>query len=97
MSVYEQVHVIGHDLERHRPPAILADPRTNQLCTPADDPAAQDEAAIPQAPHDVIPQAEDATCGNLHVPGHAGDYTHRLRQIVRFFRRLKTATPSRGV
>jgi hypothetical protein len=44
----------------------------------------------------VITEVVHATCGNLHLPGHAGDYTHRLCQTKRFPRRLKTAVPSRG-
>jgi hypothetical protein len=95
MSVHEQVHVIGRDLQRHHTPAITG-PRTDQLRTPARGPAAQDQAAIPRAPHGVMPQVEDATFGNLHVPGHAGDYTHRLCQTTRFPRGPKSAAPRRG-
>jgi hypothetical protein len=40
----------------------------------------------------VISLIMDATCGNLHLPGHARHYTHRLCQA----RRPKTAVPSRG-
>jgi hypothetical protein len=96
MSVHEQVHVIGHDLQRHDPPATITGPRIDQLRTPARGRATQNQAAIHRAPHDVTPQVEDATCGNLHVLGHAGDYTHRLCQTTRFRRRPKTVAPSRG-
>jgi hypothetical protein len=44
----------------------------------------------------VTPEIADATCGNLHLPGHAGDYTHHLCQTSRFPNRPKTAIPSRG-
>jgi len=96
MSVHEQVQVMGQDLKHHYPPTILAGPRTDQLRTPTGDATAQDQAAIPRAPHHMTPQTEDATCGNLHVPGHVSDYTHRLRQTIRLSRRPKTAAPSRG-
>jgi hypothetical protein len=37
-----------------------------------------------------------ASSGNPHFPEHAGDYTHRLCQIIRFRCRLETALFLRG-
>jgi hypothetical protein len=91
MSCHEQGHVIGHDLQRHHPPAVPADLRTDPPLTLA----RQHRAAVLGAPHHVTPQIADAICGNLHLPGHASDYTHRLRQTWRFPCRL-TALPPRG-
>ena len=96
MSFHERVHVIGHDLQRHNRPAVPAGPRADQLLTPVHDPASQHRAAALGAPHDVIPEITDATWGNLHLPGHVGDNTHRLCQGWRFPGRPKTAVPPRG-
>ena len=96
MSFHEQVHATGHDLQRHKPPAELEGLRADQLLTPAHDPARQHRSAALRAPHDVTPEIAGATWGNLHLPGHAGDYTHRLCQAWRFPRRPKTAIPPRG-
>lgn len=96
MSLHEQVHVTGHDLHRHHSPAALAGLRADQLRSPARHPDAEDHAAALRAPHHVIPEIADATCGNLHLPGHACDSKHPLRQNTRFPRRPKTAIPSRG-
>jgi hypothetical protein len=97
MSYHEQVHVIRHDLQRHhQPPAAPAGLRADQPLTAAPDPTSQNRAPVNRAPHDVIPQIADATSGNLHVPGHARDYTHPPCQTARFPRRPNTAAPSRG-
>jgi hypothetical protein len=95
MSFHEQAPVIGHDLKRRNPPAVPARLRMDRLLTLAPGAASQDRAAVLRAPHGVIPGIVDATCGNLHSPGHAGDYTHSLCQVSRF-RRRKTTVPSRG-
>ena len=95
MSFHEQVHLTGHDRQRHHRPAVLAGLRADQLFTPARDSASHNRAAPPWA-HHVIPETTDATCGNPHMPGHAGDYTHGLCQTTRFTCRLKTALLSRG-
>ena len=92
MSLHEQVHVIGHDLQRHNPPAILIGLRADQPLTAV----SENPTAILRAPHDVTPEAIHATSGNLHFTGHAGDYTHHICQAPRFRRRLKAAVPSRG-
>jgi hypothetical protein len=92
MSFHEQVHVIGHDLQCHYPPAVLAGLPADQRLTLAREPTSQDRAAALWAPHHVISLIMDPTCGNLHLPGHARHYTHRLCQA----RRPKTAVPSRG-
>jgi hypothetical protein len=47
-------------------------------------------------PHEVVPELVYPTSGHLHLPGHAGDYTHDLGQTTRFPFRLKTTVPSRG-
>jgi hypothetical protein len=78
MSFHEQVHVTGHELQ-HRPPAVLAGLRADQLLTPAPDPADRDRATALRAPHHVVP--ETATCGNLHSPGHAA--TIRITSVKR--------------
>ena len=95
MSIHQQVHLIRHHLQRHHPLAVLTGLGADQFLTPGASTPAQHRAAVLRAPHDVISRAVGATCGNLHVPGHAGDYTHRLCQTTRL-RRLKTAVPSRG-
>jgi hypothetical protein len=96
MSIYEQVYVTGHDLQRHNRPAAPAGVRADQFLTPAPGSASQHLAAVPRAPHGAIPQVADAACGNMHMPGHAGDYTHRHCQASRFPRRPQAAFPSRG-
>jgi hypothetical protein len=88
MSFHEQVQVIGHD-----PPAVLAGLRADQLLTPAPDPASQDWAVVLRAPHGLIREIIDTTCANLHLLGHAGDYTDRLCQFQRFPHTQKTAVP----
>ena len=97
MSLYEQVQVTGHDLLCHYPQSVPGGSRTDQLLTAGRGPAAQDRAAVLRAPHHVMAQATDATCGNLQLSGHAGDYTHGFCQTQRSSSRPKTATPSRGV
>jgi hypothetical protein len=84
MSFHEQVHVIGHDFPRHKSPAVTAGIGADQLLTPALDPASQDRGVVLRAPHHLIPKVANATCGNLHLPGHAGDYTYDLCQTTRF-------------
>jgi hypothetical protein len=96
MNLHQHVHVIGHDHQRHHPPAMPTGLRPDQLLTLARDPASQDRAAIPRAPQHVISGAAQATTGHLHFSGHAGDYTHRLCQTTRLRCRPKTAIPSRG-
>jgi hypothetical protein len=96
MSFHEQVHVTGHNLQRHHPPAMPAGLCAGQLLTPTRDPVGHQRAAIPRAPHSLIPLIADVTCGNLHLPGHAGDYTHSLCQASRFPCRPKTALLPRG-
>jgi hypothetical protein len=96
MSLYEQVYVIRHDLQRDDPPAVFAGFRADQFLTPGRYRAAEDRPTVLRAPCNVIPKIVDATCGYLHLPDHAGDYTHGLCQTTRFPRRLKTAAPSRG-
>ena len=96
MSYHEQVHVIRHDLQRHHPPPMPGGFRADRLRTAGRNRAAQHRAAILRAPHHVIPEVADTTCGNLHLPGHASDYTDGLCQTIRFPCRLKTAVPSRG-
>jgi hypothetical protein len=96
MSYYEQVQVIRHDLWRHRPPAAPAGLRSDQPLTGASDPTNQDEAAALRAPHDVMSQIAHATGGNLHLPGHARDYTHPPCQTTHFLRRPDTTAASRG-
>jgi hypothetical protein len=46
--------------------------------------------------HDLHCYDAHPTSGYLHLPGHAGDYTHDLCQTAQFPRRLKTALPPRG-
>ena len=96
MSFHEQVHVIGHDLQNHNPPAVPASLRTDQILTPVGDPARECRPSAPRAPHDVVPQAAHPTSEHLHLPCHAGDYTHALCQTTRFPCRPKTAVPYRG-
>ena len=83
MSFHEQVHMIGHDPGRH-PPAVPSAVRADQLPATSPDWASHNRAAARPAPHDVVPEVVNATSGNLHFPGHAGDDTHRLCQITRF-------------
>jgi hypothetical protein len=97
MSFHEQVHVMGHDLPCCYSPSAHGGSRADQLLTVGRDPVTQGRAAVLRAPRHVISQATDATCENLQLPGHAGDYTHGLCQNQRSLRRLKTAVPSRGV
>jgi hypothetical protein len=96
MSFHQQAHVIGHDLQRHDAPAMLAGLRTDQFLTAGGDFACEDRPPVPRAPHDVISEFVNPTSGHLYLPGHAGDYTHDLCQTMRFPCRLKTAVPSRG-
>ena len=96
MSRHQQVPVISHDLDCHHPPPTPGGFRRDQPRTAPPDPASKDRAAALQATHHVIPKATDTTCGNLHLPGHAGDCTHSLCQTTRFRCRPKTALPSRG-
>ena len=96
MSLYEQAHVIGNDLQRHDAPAMLAGLRADQFLTAGGDPAREDRPPVLRAPHKVMPELVHPTSGHLHLPGHAGDYTHDLCQTTRFPCRLKTAVPSRG-
>ena len=97
MSFHEQMHVLGQDLPCHYPPSVPGGSPVDQLLAAGRDPAAQDRAAVLRAPHHVISEATDATCGNLQLPGHAGDYTHGLCQTQRSACRLKTAVSPRGV
>src|SRR4029077_11703633 len=96
MSLHEQMHMSGHELQRHNPPAILVGLRADKSLATASDPVSENPTAIIRAPRDVIPEATHATSGNVRFPRHAGEYTHRLCQPLRF-RRLKAAVPSRGV
>jgi len=96
MSLHEQADVPGHDLQRHHPPAVLAGLRPDPLRTKAPDLASHDWAAIPWAPHHLIPESENATSRNPRLRGHAGDSTHLLCQTTRLPRHLKPAVPSRG-
>ena len=96
MSFHQQAHVIGHDLHRHDAPAVLAGLRADQILTASGNPAREDRPPVPRAPRNVIPGLVHPTSGHLHLPGHAGDYTHDLCQTTRFPRRLKTALPPRG-
>jgi hypothetical protein len=96
MSYHKQVHMIRLDLQRYHPPAAAAGLRVDQPLAAAPDPASQDRAAVHRAQHDVIAQITDATSGNLHLPGHARDYTHPLCQSSRFPRHPNTAALSRG-
>ena len=91
MSLHEQAHVIGHDLQSHNPPAVRVGFRADQPLTAA----SENRTAILRAPHDVTPEAKHATSENLRFTGHAGDYTQRLCQAPRFLR-LKAAIRSRG-
>jgi hypothetical protein len=84
MSFHEQPHEIGHDLRPHRPPAVLADLRTDQLPTTGSHPTARGRAAVPPPPHDVTAEVEYATSRNPHFPNHVGDNTHRLCHTTRF-------------
>jgi hypothetical protein len=56
------------------------------------DPAREDRPPVPRVPRDVIPEFVHPASGHLHLPGHAGDYTHDLCQTTRFPCRLKTAS-----
>jgi hypothetical protein len=96
MSFHQQAHVIGHDLHRHDARAVLAGLRADQILTASGDPAREDRPLVPRAPRNVIPGLVHPTSGHLHLPRHAGDYTHDLCQTTRFPRRLKTALPPRG-
>ena len=96
MSFHQQAHVIGHDLHHHDPPVVLAGLRTDQIPTASGDPAREDRPPVLRAPRDVIPEPVHPASGHLHLPGHAGDYTHDLCQTTRFTCRLRTALPSRG-
>jgi len=96
MSFHQQAHVIGHDLHRHDAPAVPAGLRADQILTASGNPAREDRPLIPRAPRNVIPGLVHPTSGHLHLPGHAGDYTHDLCQTTRFPRRLKTALSPRG-
>jgi hypothetical protein len=82
MSRHRQVHATGQDLPCHHPPAVSAGFRAKQLATPDPHLFREDRAAVFRAPPDVIPQDVDATCEKLHLPGHADDFTHRLRQTT---------------
>jgi hypothetical protein len=84
MSSHEHAHVIGNDLQ-------------GQFLTAGGDPAREAGPPVPRAPRDVITELVYPTSGHLHLPGHAGDYTHDLCQTTRFPCDLKTALPSRGV
>ena len=84
MGFHEQVHLIEHDLQRHNPPAMLVGVRADQPLTASRAPTGADRTTELRAPHDVIPQVVHVTSRNLHFPGHAGDYTHRLCQTPRF-------------
>jgi len=95
MSFHEQAHVIVRSLRRHHPPAVLPGLRADHR-TSVRDSASHNRVSVLRALHHLIPEITDATCGNLHLPGHAGDDTHRLRQTTRFPRRPKTAVPCRG-
>jgi hypothetical protein len=96
MSLHEQVHMTRHNLQRHHPPPVLAGLRADQLLTPDSDRAAEDRTAVLRAPHHVIPKVVHPASANPHLPAHAGDYTHSLRQTTRFPCHPKTALPSRG-
>jgi hypothetical protein len=96
MSFRQQVHVTGHDRQRHHRPAVLAGLRADQLLTPALNPVRQGRTPALRAPHDATPEIADATGGNLYLPDHASDDTHRLCQASRFRRRPKMAVLSRG-
>ena len=96
MSFHQQAHVIGHDLHRHDAPVMLAGLRADQILTASGNPAREDRPLVPRAPRNVIPGLVHPTSGHLHLPGHAGDYTHGLCQTTRSPGRLKTALPSRG-
>jgi len=95
MSFHQQAHVIGHDLHRHDAPAVLAGLRADQTLTAGGNPARDDRPPVPRVPHNVIPGLAHPS-GHLHLPGHAGDYTHDLCHSTQFPRRLKTALPPRG-
>jgi hypothetical protein len=96
MSFHEQVYMIGHDLQRHHPPAVLAGIRADQFLAAGGNRAREDRAPVLRAPHDVIPELVHPTSRHLPLPGHAGDYTHDLCQTTRFPCRPKTAVSSRG-
>jgi hypothetical protein len=97
VSFHEQVHVTEHDPQHHNPRPLPGGFHADRLLTAGSGAAVQEPVAAFRAAHHVIPEIVDATRGNLHLPGHAGDDTHRLCQITRFPRRLKTAVPSGGV
>jgi hypothetical protein len=78
------VHLIGHDLQRHNPPAVPAGLRADQFPTPAHSSASLHRAAALRAPHHEMPQTADPNSRNPQFPGHAGDNTHRLCQTTRF-------------
>ena len=84
MSFHQQVHLAGHDLLGHYPPAMPGGFRADQVLTPGPNPAGQNRAAASRAPHDVIPKVADATGQNLHVPGHTSDHTHGHCLTTRF-------------
>ena len=96
MSFHEQVHVTGHDPQRHNPRPMPGGFHADQFLTAGSGAAAQEPVAVLRAAHHVIPEIVGATHRNLHLPGHAGDDTHRLCQITRFPRRPKPAVPSGG-
>ena len=96
MSFHQQAHVIGQDLQRRDAPAVLASLRADQFLTADGAPARQDRPPGRRAPHDLVAELVNPTSGHVHLPGHAGDYTHDLCQTTRFRCCLKTAVPSRG-
>src|SRR5262249_51969450 len=93
---HQQVHMTRHDLQRHHPPPAPVGPRPDQLRAPGRSLASPHRRTVFQVPHHVIPQVAHVTCPNLHLPGHAGDFTHPLCQTTRSPCRPKTATFLRG-
>jgi hypothetical protein len=96
VSFHEQVHVIGHDLKRYDPPAILAGFLADQLPATGRGRFSLHRATALGAPHSLVSEVVQPISGNLRFPDHTADDTHRLCQTARLPCLLKMALPSRG-
>jgi hypothetical protein len=69
MSLDEQVNVVGHDLKRNYPPAVLASLGADQFLTPGADRISQHQTGVLRT-HNATPQVVNPARPNLHFPCH---------------------------
>ncbi|SNQ50444.1 hypothetical protein FRACA_4620001 [Frankia canadensis] len=101
VSLHEQVHMVGLDVQRDDRPVMLGALLPDQRVQPVTNLTHEDSPTVLRAPDDMEAEIIDPTRPSGHLPHHTGDYTSAVHLTIAvhtgFPCRPKAAVPSGGI